>query len=807
MYKLGIVYLLCVVVGIALAGDLLPINTYPQWDLCVNGGDFFSCSGHGSCSGGQCVCRDGFTGRDCSLPPGGFTYSRPTATVTYFCTLASGGCAPGMCIGGGDFTADNLPDGIDGICALNPTIYGSRYAYANGQFAIPRTLNGQYTFVGQSCGTCWRLTKGSVSVTVTVVDRCAGYCRANAAGTCDANAFNVQESECGNCINGGHSSVPVCSCYSPNATNASPKGFCNSNQAINCDWCSNNDHPHFDLDDVTYNKLCGADGAAGHCDLDSFQMISCGMFKGPWPNGYFNGTDAAPSSGTVSSSSGDAGTTDGGGNSGGNGGDGVCTQANEGDFMCNGCELMRCANGNLVSYGACSGGLVCTHGACDWGTTCDPVWNGTIAQGSDTTGSSTTGGSGTTANSGLTNTGTSGNTGVSTHGATGLDSIIALWYCGDDGCTWESEPNLNSADWILNRGDGYPTANVVIFAFIDPYKLLQQTSDWAYNNGIPKGFTYNTVNYFKNQGITVFFSIGGESYTESWNQALSADPATLAHRAADLATTYGVGIEIDYEDDYDTPDYATAMDTFVNTYRSLIPYDPNLSVSSLLTIDTGAGTGYLATVSTWATTWVQQNKINWINAMVGSGPWDTITDASQYWQQHITAGIPSTQMLVSHYSSDGSTLCATYPGLLADTMSWIETNHVRGVAFWAVGSGQASNCAGIKAASEAYLSWTSVNGTQGSTATTGGSQGQGTSTSSSTSASSTTGSPPQQISSSTTTISTGDQQTPKLSGTTTVDSSTSNSSLATSGGSTCMLLLIYFVYFIVCKSLKCFGEN
>jgi len=263
-------------------------DPWQSYNLCANGGDLYSCSGYGSCvNNNSCACTSGYTGRDCSTPSGGFPYTPPVAAVTYFCQLENGGCTAGMCIGGASgvfssFTTANLPDGITGIAAVNPTLYGSRYYYSSARRAINQTVGGSYTFVGQGCGACYKLTKGSVSITVTVIDRCAGDCKAQQNGVCDPSG--AYESECGICQANNQKSVPVCSCYSPDATKYN--GICLGKNNVICDWCAGNDHPHFDLDSTSFNKICQGEAASGHCNLDGFQSISCNPFKGPWPNGY-----------------------------------------------------------------------------------------------------------------------------------------------------------------------------------------------------------------------------------------------------------------------------------------------------------------------------------------------------------------------------------------------------------------------------------------------------------------------------------------------------------------------------------------
>jgi len=285
-----------------------------------------------------------------------------------------------------------------------------------------------------------------------------------------------------------------------------------------------------------------------------------------------------------------------------------------------------------------------------------------------------------------------------------LSKIYSAWYCGDDSCLWANPPSSNQS-WLINRGDGNPTFNIVIFAFIDPMKLLQGT--------IPAGFTSGEVNYFKNKNVYVIFSIGGASFGTNWDTALTQNAVQLATNAAKIANQYGVGIEIDYEQDSATN--MGLLTTFVKTYRSIIPFDGSDSPApqSILTVDLGAGTGYLSAISAAAGGWISSGLVNWANAMVSGDP---NGDNTQYWQQHLTGAswanippLPAKYLVGCLYASSGATDCNTYSGTNLQTgVSWIQSNKARGLSFWAAGCPAgpnqcANNCPGIEQGSKAFL--------------------------------------------------------------------------------------------------------
>ncbi|GAM28473.1 hypothetical protein SAMD00019534_116490 [Acytostelium subglobosum LB1] len=297
---------------------------------------------------------------------------------------------------------------------------------------------------------------------------------------------------------------------------------------------------------------------------------------------------------------------------------------------------------------------------------------------------------------------------MSTATPSNLGKVYSLWHCGVDACMWEAPVNTSYLDWVVNRGDGKPTANLFIFSFLNPINVLTQGVA-----AVPPAITLQLVQYLQSKGLSVMFSIGGESWSGEWDDALGKDPVTLGLNAAAIAKQFGVGIEIDYENEASTP----KLDAFVKAYRSVFPMDNSTSAAdtSLLTVDTGAGTGYLTSVSLWSAKWLEEGLINWINAMVTSSPYGSLPDATQYWDEHLTgaswANIPPINpdhLVVSLYSCDGSPNCDSFKGtMLQQTIGWVGQQSTRGISFWAGGCAApnacCNDCTGLEQGSETYL--------------------------------------------------------------------------------------------------------
>ena len=219
--------------------------------------------------------------------------------------------------------------------------------------------------------------------------------------------------------------------------------------------------------------------------------------------------------------------------------------------------------------------------------------------------------------------------------------IYGAWHCGSDFCTWSAVRNMTEFDqknrWLIDRGDGRPSVNLVILSFVHPLRLLNLTTDTQTLNGIPRGMTQEVVDYFKTRGIRVMLSIGGITYVDAWNQALATDAARLGRNAADVATRLGVGIEIDYEENQG-PNVA-GLQAFIDAYREIHPYDPTgADHTARLTIDLAAGDRWLIPLTQKATLdWLDTADpvLDYANAMVPARQPRSAADAQGNWQEHV----------------------------------------------------------------------------------------------------------------------------------------------------------------------------
>jgi hypothetical protein len=218
--------------------------------------------------------------------------------------------------------------------------------------------------------------------------------------------------------------------------------------------------------------------------------------------------------------------------------------------------------------------------------------------------------------------------------------VYGVWHAGNDYCTWGTVRDMTEFDqenhWIIDRGDETPSVNLVILSFVNPLKLMNKTSDATTLNGIPKGMNSDVVNYFRSKGIRVMLSIGGITYTDAWNTALASDPASLATNAAAVAKGLGVGIEIDYEENSNAN--LTGLQSFIETYRTILPYDATGSnPAARLTIDLAAGDRWLISICRKATAdWLKTGNpvLDYANAMVPARQ-PSASGAIENWDEHI----------------------------------------------------------------------------------------------------------------------------------------------------------------------------
>ena len=218
--------------------------------------------------------------------------------------------------------------------------------------------------------------------------------------------------------------------------------------------------------------------------------------------------------------------------------------------------------------------------------------------------------------------------------------IFGVWHAGNHYADWALPREMAEFDdanhWLIDRGDGRPSVNLVILSFLHPMQVLGMDSADP-TTGVPVGMTREIVDYFKDEDIRVMMSIGGVTYTDAWDEALESDPVLLGLNAAAIAQEFGVGIEIDYE--RNTGANLIALQAFVDAYRSVHPYDATgANHAARLTIDLAAGGRYLQELNRYATThWLNNANpvLDYANAMVHRK-----SGSPANWQEHVT-GMPT----------------------------------------------------------------------------------------------------------------------------------------------------------------------
>src|SRR5258708_37173324 len=58
-------------------------------------------------------------------------------------------------------------------------------------------------------------------------------------------------------------------------------------------------------------------------------------------------------------------------------------------------------------------------------------------------------------------------------------SVYGAWACSNDQCLWGTVRSVTEFDsknhWLIDRGDGVPSVNLVVLSFVQPLKLLNKT--------------------------------------------------------------------------------------------------------------------------------------------------------------------------------------------------------------------------------------------------------------------------------------------------------------------------------------------
>ncbi len=223
--------------------------------------------------------------------------------------------------------------------------------------------------------------------------------------------------------------------------------------------------------------------------------------------------------------------------------------------------------------------------------------------------------------------------------------VYGVWHCGKDLCGWDTVRDMTDFNrknhWLIDRGDGKPSVNLVVLSFVDPLRLLNLTNDAHNAAGIPAGITPDIVSYFTSHKIRVMLSIGGFTYAKDWDEALATNPKQLGLNAAQAAQRFGVGVEIDYENDH-RPNLG-GLQEFITAYRSVFPYGAaSRNPASRLTIDLALDDGYLAPLTQYATSnWltITHPVLDYANAMVSSEQ-ASASALEEGWKEHVQGRAP-----------------------------------------------------------------------------------------------------------------------------------------------------------------------
>ena len=218
--------------------------------------------------------------------------------------------------------------------------------------------------------------------------------------------------------------------------------------------------------------------------------------------------------------------------------------------------------------------------------------------------------------------------------------IYGSWHCGNDFCTWGAPRDLTEFDnknrWLVDRGDGRPSVNLVVLSFVHPYRLLKKTTDAQTLNGIPRGMTpadRQLLQVPRHPGHALDRRDHLRIRLES-GAGRKCDPA----RAQRRGSRHNAGRRDRDRLRGEPPAGHDRMQTFINAYRSVHPYDATgANHPARLTIDLAAGDRWLIDLTTKATRdWLRTDEpvLDYANAMVPARQ-PTAAAAMANWQEHV----------------------------------------------------------------------------------------------------------------------------------------------------------------------------
>ena len=230
----------------------------------------------GDCVDGVCVFKGDYKG----------LRTLPQAWATWYCDLSTG------CNGVTQFepaktTATKVAQQLAlplcfeddssacvGIVASSPWVMGNSLLAKDP--ATGTYIKNWGLGMTEANGLCYEVQGPGGKAVVALTDRCAGYC------DCETGDYR----ECGEClVLGAEKVTPNCACVGavPGLFTDCCGPDCAQPAEQKCDWCASNNHPHFDLDQATFNHVCGDKAIRGSCELQSVNFVPCMDPNPNWP--------------------------------------------------------------------------------------------------------------------------------------------------------------------------------------------------------------------------------------------------------------------------------------------------------------------------------------------------------------------------------------------------------------------------------------------------------------------------------------------------------------------------------------------